>query len=381
MSAARWAYPHSQDGAWIHPEDVLGPDRPGRRLCLLGDTCDSIGIAPHALGADVLVHESTFAAYKHGEAIFKGHSTSTMAGEFARMIKARNLLLTHFSNRYGTANTRNGGTDGSEGFAGGDARRAGGGDDQGEDDDVDDDMALPEEAPEDMKAAAQAEFSLVEGLVREASKAKGDSRVVAASDFFTFNVQRRECFDDIDRAKGKRDVVFDGPDVTPLREDVVEARRRIDSGIAGYHSPDDPPGSRGGGGYRGNRGGGWGASGASGGRGGGSGRGRGLRGRGGGGRGDRPSYGSGGGRGERSFSSSSSSSSSPYQQDAGYSYGGGNDDNGNGNASGPGGDRGGGRGRLQRREDGSYERVGGADVGGGSRGRYDRTGPRGGFGG
>jgi len=41
---------------------------------LLGDTCDSIGIAPHAMGADILVHESTFAAFKHPEAIMKaGH--------------------------------------------------------------------------------------------------------------------------------------------------------------------------------------------------------------------------------------------------------------------------------------------------------------------
>ena len=40
---------------------------------------------------------------------------------------------------------------------------------------MDDDMALPEEAPEDMKAAAAAEFSLVEGLVREAARAKAGS--------------------------------------------------------------------------------------------------------------------------------------------------------------------------------------------------------------
>jgi len=78
-----------KDGTWIRPQDVLGPDRPGRRLCLLGDTCDSVGIAPHAMGADVLVHESTFAVVKHAEAVYKGHSTSGMAGEFARMIQAR----------------------------------------------------------------------------------------------------------------------------------------------------------------------------------------------------------------------------------------------------------------------------------------------------
>ena len=38
------------------------------------------------------------------------------------------------------------------------------------------DMALPDCAPEDMRAAAQDEFNLVEGLVREAAQAKGDSR-------------------------------------------------------------------------------------------------------------------------------------------------------------------------------------------------------------
>ena len=56
--------------------------------------------------------------------------------------------------------------------------------------------------------------------------AEGDSRVVAASDFFSFNVQRRESFDDIDRAKGNRDDIFNGPDVTPVREDVGDARRQ-----------------------------------------------------------------------------------------------------------------------------------------------------------
>ena len=216
----------TKEGKTITPAMVLGCDRPGRRLCLLGDTCDSIGIARLARGADVLVHESTFAAYKHQEAVYKGHSTSVMAGEFARLIKARNLLLTHFSNRYGTANTRRGGTDGSESAF----------EKREEEDDIEDDMALPEGAPEDMRAAAQEEFTLVEGLVREAAQAKGDARVVAASDFFVFNVQRRERFDETDDAKGDRDALFDGPLVAPTLETYEDAKARMDAGVKGYYS-------------------------------------------------------------------------------------------------------------------------------------------------
>ena len=222
----------TKEGKTITPAMVLGCDRPGRRLCLLGDTCDSVGIARLARGADVLVHESTFAAYKHQEAVYKGHSTSVMAGEFARVIKARNLLLTHFSNRYGTANTRQNGTDGSEPreSTGSRRRRA------SEEDEIEDDMALPEGAPEDMRAAAQEEFTLVEGLVREAAQAKGDDRVVAASDFFAFNVRRRERFDAIDDAKGNRDALFDGPLVAPTLETHEDARRRMENGGKGYYS-------------------------------------------------------------------------------------------------------------------------------------------------
>ena len=129
---------------------------------------------------------------------------------------------------------------------------------------MDDDMALPEGAPEDMRAAAQEEISLVEGLVREASEAKGDARVVAASDFFSFNVQRRESFDDCDRAKGNRDAIFAGPSVAPRLETVEDARRRFDAGgggggyaggYAGGYGGGYQQDRRGGGGYRDDRGG------------------------------------------------------------------------------------------------------------------------------
>ena len=69
--------------------------------------------------------------------------------------------------------------------------------------------------------------------MREASRAKGDSRVVAASDFFSFNVQRRENFDEFDRAKGNREAVVEGPAVEPWLEDPGDARRRIDAELNG----------------------------------------------------------------------------------------------------------------------------------------------------
>ena len=223
------------DGRVIRPEQVLGPDRPGRRLCLLGDTCDSVGVARLARGADVLVHESTFEARKRDEALFKGHSTSVMAGEFARSIAARTLLLTHFSNRYGGAFKDATETDGSGGGRDGSvgSRTSSPDDLEGDDADADSDMALPERAPDDLRAAAAEESNAVTDLVDEAARAKGDRRVVAASDFFSFNVQRRESFDACDDQKGDRRALFRGPDVSPRLEPPEAARRRIDGGGGG----------------------------------------------------------------------------------------------------------------------------------------------------
>lgn len=88
------------DGSVLFPEEVVGADLCGRKVVVLGDTCDPSGIAAVAKGADVLVHEATFDSRMPEMALKAGHSTATMAGEFARRIDAGRMIITHFSARY-----------------------------------------------------------------------------------------------------------------------------------------------------------------------------------------------------------------------------------------------------------------------------------------
>ncbi|XP_073989469.1 zinc phosphodiesterase ELAC protein 1-like isoform X1 [Rhodnius prolixus] len=87
-------------GEIIRPEDVLGEPKPGRILTILGDTCDSTGMIHIAEDSDLLIHEATLEDGLKEMALKKMHSTPSMAVDFASKIKAKKLILFHFSQRY-----------------------------------------------------------------------------------------------------------------------------------------------------------------------------------------------------------------------------------------------------------------------------------------
>lgn len=87
----------------VTPDQVLGPDRPGRKLVISGDTmpCESLAIAAHR--AELLVHEATFAEEDRARAAETGHSTAAQAATLARDAEVGLLALTHLSARHPAA--------------------------------------------------------------------------------------------------------------------------------------------------------------------------------------------------------------------------------------------------------------------------------------
>ncbi len=84
----------------VLPEQVLGEARRGRKVVLAGDTapCEMTAVVAH--GADLLVHEATFAEEEDARARETGHSTARAAAELAARAEVQLLALNHVSQRY-----------------------------------------------------------------------------------------------------------------------------------------------------------------------------------------------------------------------------------------------------------------------------------------
>eukprot|EP00005_Dracoamoeba_jomungandri_P009154 CAMPEP_0174270266 /NCGR_PEP_ID=MMETSP0439-20130205/43874_1 /TAXON_ID=0 /ORGANISM="Stereomyxa ramosa, Strain Chinc5" /LENGTH=248 /DNA_ID=CAMNT_0015359493 /DNA_START=278 /DNA_END=1021 /DNA_ORIENTATION=+ len=89
-----------QDGTVVTRATCMKWGKPPKKLVILGDTSNSDQAVDAARGCDLLVHEATYDASLYDKALKTTHSTSTMAGEFAKLVEAKVLVITHFSSRY-----------------------------------------------------------------------------------------------------------------------------------------------------------------------------------------------------------------------------------------------------------------------------------------
>lgn len=84
----------------VRPEQVVGEDRPGRRIVYSGDTAPVQSVEVYAHRADVLIHEATFCEDERARARETGHSTARQAAQIAKDAGVKLLALTHLSTRY-----------------------------------------------------------------------------------------------------------------------------------------------------------------------------------------------------------------------------------------------------------------------------------------
>jgi ribonuclease Z len=84
----------------VAPSDVMGESRPGRTLVMTGDTAPCRATVEAARGADLLIHDASFAEEEAQRAADTGHSTVGQAAAVAREAEVKLLALVHISSRY-----------------------------------------------------------------------------------------------------------------------------------------------------------------------------------------------------------------------------------------------------------------------------------------
>jgi ribonuclease Z len=88
-----------EDGTRVTPDEILGPEIPGRQIAYCSDTRPCDRTVELARGCDCLLHDSTFDDTHRDRAIETGHSTAAEAARIALQAGVRSLYLYHISNR------------------------------------------------------------------------------------------------------------------------------------------------------------------------------------------------------------------------------------------------------------------------------------------
>jgi ribonuclease Z len=87
-------------GRRVHPDEVLGPPRPGTKFVFIGDAATTDDLLEPVRDADALVIEATYTGLEADVAREYGHLTARQGAELAREANARHLILHHISRRY-----------------------------------------------------------------------------------------------------------------------------------------------------------------------------------------------------------------------------------------------------------------------------------------
>lgn len=89
-----------EDGRVIKRHAFIGKSKPGRIICIFGDTRNALTQSDFVNHADLLIHEATFEHNKKELAQKYFHSTTTEVAELAKYSQVKQLILTHISSRY-----------------------------------------------------------------------------------------------------------------------------------------------------------------------------------------------------------------------------------------------------------------------------------------
>lgn len=90
----------TESGRIVHPDEVLGKPRKGRKFSFVTDTLYKESIAPEVANSDLLICEGMFEDELIDQAKEKKHMTASQAATIAKDSNSKRMAMIHFSPRY-----------------------------------------------------------------------------------------------------------------------------------------------------------------------------------------------------------------------------------------------------------------------------------------